>query len=63
MARTIYERGCAEGKDFDTIEDEIRKAVPALKSALRLANVPYFVARRGDFPMPELADLERIGAC
>jgi hypothetical protein len=56
-ARDIYERGCAEGKDFDTIEDEIRKAVPALKSALRPANVPYFVARRADFPMPELADM------
>ncbi len=56
-ARAIYERGCAEGKDFDTIEHEIRQAVPSLKSPLRPANVPYFVARRGDFPMPELADL------
>lgn len=56
-ARAIYERGCAEGKNFDTIENEIRQAVPGLKSALRPANVPYFVARRGDFPTPELADL------
>lgn len=56
-ARAIYERGCAEGKDFDAIEHEIRQAVPSLKSPLRPANVPYFVARRGDFPMPELADL------
>ena len=55
-ARTIYERGCAEGQDFDTIENEIRQAVPGLKNPLRPANVPYFVARRGDFPTPELAD-------
>lgn len=56
-ARAIYERGCAEGKDFDAIEQEIRQAAPSLKSPLRPANVPHFVARRGDFPMPELADL------
>ena len=56
-ARAIYERGCTEGKDFDTIENEIRQAAPNLKSPLRPANVPYFSARRGDFPMPELADL------
>jgi len=56
-ARAIYERGCAEGKDFDTIENEIRRAAPALKSPLRPTNVPYFSARRGDFPMPELADM------
>jgi hypothetical protein len=56
-ARAIYERGCAEGKDFDTIERDIQQAVPNLKSPLRPANVPYFVARRGDFPMPELADM------
>src|SRR5437764_2205841 len=56
-ARAIYERGCTEGKDFDTIENEIRQAAPNLKSPLRPANVPYFSVRRGDFPMPELADL------
>ncbi|HYE70941.1 MAG TPA: hypothetical protein VD932_05380 [Aquabacterium sp.] len=56
-ARAIYERGCAEGKDFDTIDNEIRQAVPGLKNPLRPANVPYFVARRGDFPMPGLADM------
>lgn len=56
-ARAIYERGCGEGKDFDTIESEIRQAVPSLKSPLRPANVPYFVARRSDFPTPELADM------
>src|SRR5437762_11211541 len=51
-ARAIYERGCAEGKDFDAIEKEIKQAVPSLKSALRPANAPYFVARRADLPMP-----------
>jgi hypothetical protein len=56
-ARAIYERGCAEGKEFDTIEREIQQAVPGLKSPLRPTNVPYFVARRSDFPMPELADM------
>lgn len=56
-ARAIYERGCTEGKGFDTIESEIRQAAPSLKSPLRPANVPYFSARRGDFPMPDLADL------
>jgi hypothetical protein len=62
-ARTIYERGCAEGKDFDAIERDIQQAVPNLKNPLRPANVPYFVARRGDFPMPELADqlLQKYG--
>lgn len=57
IARSIYERGCAEGKDFDTIERDIQQAVPSLKNPLRPANVPYFVARRSDFPMPELADM------
>lgn len=57
VARAIYERGCSEGKEFDTIEREIQQAVPNLKSPLRPSNVPYFVARRGDFPMPELADM------
>jgi hypothetical protein len=56
-ARGLYDRGCAEGKSFDAIEKEIRQAVPSLKSPLRPANVPYFSARRADFPMPELADL------
>jgi hypothetical protein len=51
-ARAIYERGCSEGKDFDAIERDIQQAVPNLKSPLRPANVPYFVARRGDFPCP-----------
>jgi len=62
-ARAIYERGCAEGKDFDTIEREIRQAAPNLKNPLHPANVPYFSVRRGDFPMPELADrlLEMYG--
>lgn len=56
-ARAIYERGCADGKDFDTIESEIRQAAPHLKSPLRPANVPYFSVRRADFPTPELAGL------
>ena len=56
-ARAIYERGCAEGLDFDRIEKEIVQAVPQLKNPLRPVNVPYFSARRGDFPMPALADL------
>ncbi|NRF72045.1 tyrosine-type recombinase/integrase [Aquincola sp. S2] len=52
-ARAIYERGCTEGKGFDAIEDEIHRAAPNLKNPLKPANVPYFSARRGDFPMPE----------
>lgn len=62
-ARALYERGCADGKDFDTIEAEIRQAAPNLKNPLRPANVPYFSARRGDFPTHELADmlLEKYG--
>lgn len=62
-ARAIYERGCASGKDFDSIEREIRQAVPSLKSPLHPANVPYFSVRRSDFQMPELADqlLQKYG--
>ncbi|HET9644629.1 MAG TPA: hypothetical protein VFP68_15045, partial [Burkholderiaceae bacterium] len=41
----------------ETIENEIRQAVPSLKNPLRPTNVPYFSVRRADFPMPELADL------
>ena len=55
--RAVYERGVAAGKDFDTIETEIKAVAPDLKTPLVPKNVPYFTVRGGDFPMPELAQL------
>lgn len=56
-AKSVYEAGVAAGKDFDTIEGEIKAAVPELKNPLKPVNVPYFTVRGCDFPMPELAKI------
>lgn len=56
-ARAVYEKGVAAGKDFDTIETEIKAIAPDIKTPLVPKNVPYFTVRGGDFPMPELAQM------
>jgi hypothetical protein len=63
-AKAIYDKGVEQGRKFEDIEAEIAKAVPDLKQgALVPKNVPYFTVRRGDFAMPEVADmiLEQYG--
>jgi hypothetical protein len=62
-ALLIYEAGVKAGKPFEEIETEITRAAPDLKYPLVPKNVPYFTVRRGDFAMPEVADLilEKFG--
>ena len=59
----IYERGVAAGKKWDDIERTIKEACNLDRSPLTPKNTPYFTAKRGDFAMPEVADLivERYG--
>jgi len=51
----LYEKGVADGKDFDTIENEIREAIPEIKHPLTPKNTSYFTVRAVDFPMGEIA--------
>lgn len=62
-AAHVYADGIAAGKDFDTIEAEIRSAVPALGGPLMPTNTPYFTVWGRDFGMPEIAKLilEKFG--
>jgi hypothetical protein len=62
-ARDIYERGVEAGKGFETIEKEIKAALPELDNPLIPRNVPYFTVRGEDFPNPEVARqiLEKYG--
>lgn len=54
-ARRLYAAGLAAGTTFDTIEQEIAKAVPELANPLVPKNVPYFTVRAADFPNPHVA--------
>lgn len=56
QALDIYERGCNAGASFDYIQKRINDE---LKTNIRLIpqNIPYFVSRRCDFSVPEVADL------
>lgn len=53
----IYAAGTETGKDFDTIEAEIRAAAPGLGGPLMPTNTPYFTVWGRDFGMPEIARL------
>lgn len=57
QASEVYGKGVEAGKDFDTIEAEIRAVAPDIKAPLVPKNVPYFTVRAADFPMPELAHM------
>lgn len=60
-AAALYAKGVAAAKSFEDVAAEIQKRFG--ESLMRPVNVPYFTVRRGDFAMPEVADLilERFG--
>jgi len=62
-AKQLYDAGVQAGTSYDDIELAITHAVPDLRHPLVPKNVPYFTVRRGDFAMPEVADLilEKFG--
>lgn len=55
-AQEIYDAGVAAGKPFAVIGQELKTALKLERNILTPKNVPYFVVRRGDFVMPEVAD-------
>jgi len=56
-ALKIYEAGVQAGKEFDTIEAEVRTAVPGIGGVLMPTNLPYFTVWDRDFSMPEVTRL------
>ena len=56
-ARDIYAKGIAAGVPFSAIEKRLIDECKFERSPLTPRNVPYFTVRRGDFSMPEVADL------
>lgn len=55
LAKKIYDEGVERELSFDTIEEQIIRAVPDLERPLVPKNVPFFTARACDFPHPETA--------
>lgn len=55
LAKKIYDEGVEREMSFDTIEEQIVRAVPHLDRPLIPKNVPFFTARACDFPHPETA--------
>lgn len=59
-ATAAYARAAASGVSWDKVEEEVRRAIGLSReqrksSILTPQNTPYFVLRKGDFTMPEIA--------
>lgn len=59
-AVAAYDRAAASGAGWEAVEEEVRRAIGLSReqrkaSILTPQNTPYFVLRKGDFTMPEIA--------